>query len=94
MEGREKKKRGKAWLWGIGFDGEDGHTRITRGENFWLTGGAQETHEEMQEKAVKFNEKLKERDKQLEDISRDEFHEIADEIGLKSNPKKPRDRKD
>ena len=94
MEGRRKPKKGKAWLWGVGFDGQDGHTRITRGDNFWLTGGSQDTHEEMQEKAVKFNEKLKERETRLEDITRDEFQQITEELGMKSPPRKPRRRED
>jgi len=72
----------KAWLLGIGHDNRDGHIRITRGENYRLFGGSQETHEVMQEKAIKFNEKLRDRGKRLEDISRQEFREIAHEIGL------------
>ena len=76
------KKRKKAWLLGLGMDNGDGHVRITRGENFHLVGGSEETHGTMQEKAVKFNEKLKGRGRRLEDISREEFREIAHEIGL------------
>jgi len=72
----------KAMLLGLGLDGKDEHVRITRGENFRLLGGSQETHEEMQEKAIKFNEALTKRKKKLEQISRREFHEIADEVGM------------
>lgn len=36
----------------------------------------------MQEKAIRFNEKLKGRGRRLEEISREEFREIAHEIGL------------
>ena len=75
-------KRKKAWLLGLGLDNEDGHLRITRGRNFHLVGGSQETHGTMQEKALKFNEKLKRRGRRLEDISRDEFRDIAHDIGL------------
>jgi hypothetical protein len=50
-------------------------------------GGSQETHEEMTEKAVKINEKLVERGKQLEEVSHDEFDDIAHSVGLrKVNP--------
>jgi len=73
----------RAWLLGLGLDCKDGHVRVTRGENFHLVGGSHETHEVMQEKAIKFNEKLEERGRRLEDISRDEFRAIAHEIGLK-----------
>jgi hypothetical protein len=61
---------------GVGLDG-DNEVRLTRGENFRLVGGSRETHESMQEKCIKFNEKLKGRGKSLEDLSRGEFLEIA-----------------
>ncbi len=37
----------------------------------------------MTEKAIKINEKLKARGKQLEDITHKEFDDIAHEVGLK-----------
>jgi len=70
-------------LLGLGFDSKDGHLRITKGENFRLLGGSEETHEMMQEKAIKFNEHLDRRHKKLEDINEDEFKEISKAIGLK-----------
>ena len=73
----------KALLLGLGLDGKDGHVRYTKGPNFHLFGGSQETHEEMQEKAVRFNEELDKREKRLEDIDRKEFSEIAETIGMK-----------
>lgn len=66
---------------GVGLD-SDGHKRITTGENFALVGGTRETHEVMTEKAMKINEKLKARGKQLETVSREEFTDIASEVGL------------
>ena len=66
---------------GVGFD-SDGHKRMTRGENFALVGGSKETHEEMTEKAVKINEELSNRGKRLDDVCRDEFDEIAHNVGL------------
>ena len=77
-----KKATKKAWLLGLGFDNEDGHIRITRGENFQLMGGSEDTHGTMQEKAVKFSEKLKDRGRRLEDITKEEFRDIAHEVGL------------
>lgn len=67
---------------GVGLD-SDGHKRVTAGHNFALVGGTQETHEQMTETAIKINEKLKARGKQLEQVSRDEFDDIAHETGLK-----------
>ena len=68
---------------GLGFDSKDGHLRITKGDNFRLFGGSEETHEMMQEKVIKFNEQLDKRHKRLEDINEEEFREISKAIGLK-----------
>ena len=81
-----KRERGKfkkkSVLLGVGFDGDDGHTRITKGENFYVFGGSKRTHETMQEKTAKFNEQLKRRYRKLKDITSEEFYEIADKVGL------------
>ena len=66
---------------GVGLD-SDGHKRITQGENFTLVGGSKDTHEEMTEKAVKINEELSSRGKQLDEVGHDEFDEIAHNVGL------------
>lgn len=70
---------------GLGLD-TDGHKRVTKGPNFALYGGSKETHEVMTEKAVKINEKLTARGKRLEDVSREEFDDIAHSVGLKRPP--------
>ena len=67
---------------GVGLD-SDGHKRITQGPIFALVGGSQDTHEQMTEKAIKINEKLKTRGKQLHEVSHQEFDDIAHEVGLK-----------
>ncbi len=67
---------------GVGFDGADGHTRLTTGENFCLYGGSDETHGRMQEKVIKFNERLEARGKKLGEIDLEEFREIAHEAGM------------
>lgn len=72
----------KALLVGVGLD-SDGHRRVTTGKNFALLGGSQETHESMTEKAVKINEKLARRGKELHQVSREEFDDIAHEVGLR-----------
>ncbi len=78
----KKKPKAKALLLGLGLD-SDGHKRITTGPNFALVGGSKDTHEEMAEKAVKINEKLKAKGKQLHEVSREEFDDIAHTVGLK-----------
>jgi len=90
MANAPQKKKRKAVMLGVGLD-SDGHKRFTTGPNFALVGGTEETHEVMTEKAVKINEKLKARGKQLEEVSHDEFDDIAHEVGLKPvKPVKPR----
>ena len=79
--GKPKRAR-KAVMLGVGLD-SDGHKRVTSGENFLLAGGSKETHEEMTEKAIKINEKLSQRGKRLEQVSREEFDDIAHEVGLR-----------
>jgi hypothetical protein len=82
MSNASKKKISRAVMLGVGLD-SDGHKRLTTGPNFALVGGSQETHEQMTEKAVKINEKLKARGKQLETVTHEEFDDIAQEVGLK-----------
>ena len=73
-------RKPKAALLGLGLDAEDGQTRITRGKNFVLYGGSQDTHAEMQETAIKVNEKLDRRGKRLEDVSVTEMRDILRDV--------------
>jgi hypothetical protein len=76
----EEKPLGIKGLLGLGFDGEDGHLRISRGPNFFLYGGSKDTHERMQHVALKFNEKVGKRGKRLEEINTRELEEIVEEV--------------
>ena len=78
---KKKKLRRKALMLGVGLD-SDGHKRLTTGPNFILAGGSQETHDVMTEKAIKINEKLAAKGKQLDDVTHEEFDEIAHSVGL------------
>lgn len=82
---KKGKRRGKRWLLGLGLDGADGHVRVTRGKNFRLFGGSEDTHGEMQEKVIHFNEELARREKTLDDLTSPEFDDIANEAGLKDD---------
>jgi len=84
MPNVSKTKKARALLLGLGLD-SDGHKRVTTGPNFALLGGSQDTHEEMTEKAVKINEKLKAIRKELHEVSREEFDDIAHSVGLKQH---------
>jgi len=82
---RAARKQKSAALLGMAFDNDDGETRLTRGKNFVLVGGSQDTHAVMQETAIKINENLDKRQKRLEDVSLGELreicHEVVDSIG-------------
>jgi hypothetical protein len=73
-------KRRVAGLLGLAFDHEDGHKRITRGKDFLLAGGSEETHGLMRETIVKVTERLDERGLNLVDVSVDELRDLLDEI--------------
>ena len=62
-----KKKPEVVGFVGVGLDNQDGHQRITQSEYFFLVGGSEETHERMQDTAIRFNEGLKERGKTLKE---------------------------
>jgi hypothetical protein len=69
-------------LFGVGLDNQDEHKRITRSEEMLLVGGSQETHEKMQDVAIRFSESLKNRGKSLREASVEEvldlLHEATD----------------
>jgi hypothetical protein len=72
-----KAPKGTAGLLGVGLDNTDGHKRITKGDQFILVGGSDETHGRMTETTLKTFEELKRRDKHLETIDPRELAEIV-----------------
>lgn len=83
MSKKKKKAAPRAALLGLGLDNEDGHKRITTGEQFAILGGSEETHGRMTETVVKTFEELKSRRKQLHTLEPKELAEILD----KSTPR-------
>ncbi len=79
---KKRKSKPKAGLLGVGLDNQDGHKRITTGEQFAIVGGSEETHGRMTETVIKTFEELKNRGKQLHEV---EHGELAD-ILHRSNP--------
>jgi hypothetical protein len=73
---KKRKPKGKAGLLGIGLDNQDGHKRITTGEQFAIVGGSDETHGRMTETVIKTFEELKNRGKGLEEVEPKELAEI------------------
>lgn len=81
MSKQPQKQKKTAMMLGLGLD-SDGHKRVTTGPNFALVGGTQETHEDMTEKVIKINEKLAAKGKKLENVSSEEFEDIAHSVGF------------
>lgn len=69
-----------AALLGVGLDKQDEEeTRLTKGENYLLVGGSKQTHEIMQETAVRVNEQLEKKGKRLADLEPEEFRDVMAE---------------
>jgi hypothetical protein len=68
-----------AGLLGLAFDAQDGHKRITRGNNFLLAGGSEETHGLMRNTIIKMTEHLEERGLDLADVSVEELRDLLNE---------------
>lgn len=86
MSNSPRKKKDKtpkvSGVLGLGLDASDGHKRLTRGQDFLLAGGSEETHSRMQETMIKVTEKLGDRGKRIRDASPEELRDI---IGEASN---------
>ncbi len=54
---------------GVGLDNADGQTRVTRTGEMVLVGGSRETHERMQETAIRFGEALEMQGKKLPEVT-------------------------
>ncbi len=80
MNNQDKLSKGNSILCGLAFDNEDNHKRITTGENFYILGGSEKTHENLVEKILKFNEVVKKYGKKLDDLSEVEYYDIIKEI--------------
>jgi hypothetical protein len=80
VSSREGKNEGRILgFLGVGLDGTDGHWRIARSEHFLLVGGSAETHERMQDTAIRFGEALKRRGKALPEVTVEEVVDLLRE---------------
>ncbi|MEI6056501.1 MAG: hypothetical protein WCR55_10640 [Lentisphaerota bacterium] len=79
MVGYNSKNLPDVTLVGLGLDAKDGHKRLTKGENFVVCGGSEETHGKIVETSIKVNEKLDARGKRLAELSKNEFIDIVSE---------------
>ena len=65
---------------GVGLDGDPDNKHVTRGDNFLLFGGSKRTHERMVETALKFNEKVDQLGKKLDQVNWRELHGITRQL--------------
>ncbi len=68
-------------LMGLGLDG-DGHTRITRGEDFLLLGGTEATHGKMQQGVERLHEALDRMGTSFQHATPEELREAAGRSGM------------
>ncbi len=68
-------------LMGLGLD-TDGHARVTRGEDFLLVGGTEETHGRMQEGVERLHETLEKMGTSFQHASPEELCEAAGRSGM------------
>lgn len=67
-------------LLGVGFDSEDGHVRITKGENYDVLMGSDESHKYIQQLIHKIEEEMKARELTLDDLTPEEFSEFVQSV--------------
>jgi hypothetical protein len=73
-----KPRKEAALLLGVGFDAEPGEKRVTKGRDFLMVGGSEETHDRLTEHAIKLNEELDRRGIRLAEVrGKDEMIEIV-----------------
>ena len=64
-------------LLGVGFDTEDGHVRITRGEKYDVLMGSDESHEFMAGLIDRIETEIRSRGLKLDDLTPEELNAIV-----------------
>lgn len=67
-------------LLGVGFDSEDGHVRITKGERYDVLMGSDESHEYIQQLIHKIEDEMNDRGLALDDFTPEEFSEFVQSV--------------
>ena len=76
----EPKRKKIVRLLGVGFDAEDGHIRITKGESYDVLMGSDDSHEYIQKLIQKIEDELKSRGMSLDDLTPEEFSEFVQSV--------------
>jgi hypothetical protein len=69
---RKSSAAGVAGFLGLGLDDASGHSRVTQTDHFLLAGGSAETHERLQETAIRFEERLEKTGRPLPQLPREQ----------------------
>ncbi len=64
-------------LLGVGFDADDGHVRITKGENYDVVMGSEESHAYIQELIRKIEDALAAQNLSLDELTPEEFSDFV-----------------
>ncbi len=78
MSSRTRKKIVR--LLGVGFDTDDGHVRITTGDNYDVWMGSDESHAYMTELISRIEEEISKRGLDLDELSPDVLGQIVREL--------------
>ncbi len=73
----QQKRKKIIRLLGVGFDADDGHVRITNGENYDVLMGSEQSHEYIQQLIQKIEIQLESRGCALDDLTPEEFSEFV-----------------
>lgn len=79
MSRSRRSKPRRSGVLGFGLDADDGHKRVTQGDDFLLLGGSHETHERMQDVVLRMRKHLKHTGRDFGDLSKKEFENLARE---------------
>jgi hypothetical protein len=83
---KAKVRRKKGLLVGVRLDEGDGHSRVSRGEDFLAVGGTKEAHEHLRETVAEVSDEVKRRGRALAEVRRKEFSEILARVLEKVGP--------
>ena len=81
-----KVRRKKGLLVGVRLDRGDGHSRVSRGEDFVAFGGTGEAHEHLRETVAEISDEVKRRGHEMGEVRKQEFHEILAIVVEKVGP--------
>jgi len=83
---KTKVRRKKGLLVGVRLDEGDGHSRVSRGEDFLAVGGTKEAHEHLRETVAEVSDEVKRRGRAMAEVRRKEFREILARVLEKVGP--------